>query len=464
MLSAGTQRSFFTQMPKQTPHRPRFLTEIHLFTLRKVERLVDNYYKRYKHSLMLNKATQCIESQGVEELINQWIWQEDFWLPPGITWKDIAEGTTGGSRHPTPRDLLICLPLALSFIALRFGFERVVAQPLSRLLGVRDRFRVRVTPIPKLEAFYRRKKNQPLESEIALLEKRSGLTQRQIQAWFHHRRNQDRPSNTKKFCEASWRFVFYLAVFSGGLISLIHTPWFWDQRECWHGYPRQAVAEAQYWYYVVELSFYLSLLLCVSVDTKRKDFKEQIVHHIATIFLIAFSYCGNYVRIGTLVMLVHDSSDFLMESAKMFNYAGWRKTCDTLFVIFAVVFLITRLVVFPCRVVYTTAVHWLEFFPPYPGYYFFNALLLVLQALHIFWAWLILRMVYKFVFSGKVERDERSDEESEVEEDDGGEEERSWEQKHGALNSKLASLANNCVLNNLTNQRRKMNSRTPKAR
>lgn len=32
----------------------------------------------------------------------------------------------------------------------------------------------------------------------------------------------------------------------------------------------QAVAEAQYWYYVTELSFYISLLLCVSVDTKRK--------------------------------------------------------------------------------------------------------------------------------------------------------------------------------------------------
>lgn len=44
-----------------------------------------------------------------------------------------------------------------------------------------------------------------------------------------------------------------------------------------------------------------------------QDFKEQIIHHIATIFLIGFSYCANYVRVGTLVMLVHDSSDFLME-------------------------------------------------------------------------------------------------------------------------------------------------------
>lgn len=63
-----------------------------------------------------------------------------------------------------------------------------------------------------------------------------------------------------------------------------------------------------------------------------------------------------------------------------------------------------------------------------------------------------------------MERDERSDEESEVDEDEVGEEECSREQKNGAFNSKLASLANNCVLNNLTNQRRKINCRTPKAR
>lgn len=44
-----------------------------------------------------------------------------------------------------------------------------------------------------------------------------------------------------------------------------------------------------------------------------QDFKEQIVHHIATILLISFSWLVNYIRAGTLIMLVHDASDYLME-------------------------------------------------------------------------------------------------------------------------------------------------------
>jgi len=48
-------------------------------------------------------------------------------------------------------------------------------------------------------------------------------------------------------------------------------------------------------------------------------------------------------------LFLFDQCNYL-QSAKMFNYGtGWRKTCDTLFVVFAVAFLVTRLVIFPSK-------------------------------------------------------------------------------------------------------------------
>ncbi|XP_073348210.1 ceramide synthase 2-like [Pagrus major] len=398
------------------------------------------------------------------------VWRQDYWLPPGVTWRDMEQ--LADSDRPLPQDLLIALPLALGFVALRCAFERFFAPPMGRCLGVQNRVHVHAAPSPKLESFYTQQSRQPTQSEIVSLMSLCGKTQRQIETWFRLRRNQDRPCQTKKFAEAAWRFFFYFTAFIAGLACLFDRPWFWDRSECWRKYPVQPMERAHYWYYMLELGFYGSLLLRISVDVKRKDFKEQVIHHLATIFLLSFSYCANYIRIGTLVMLLHDSSDILLESAKMFNYgAGWRRTCDTLFVVFAVVFLVTRLVIFPSKIIHTTLVLSMEVFEPFAGYYFFNVLLMVLQALHIFWAGLILRMVYKFL-KGKMEKDERSEEESEVEEEEdekGGEDgvdqggDYCWEKSKDTLNSKLSMLTNSCVLNNLTNHRASVADRMRKA-
>ncbi|KAL6478844.1 hypothetical protein MHYP_G00122770 [Metynnis hypsauchen] len=343
-------------------------------------------------------------------MLSEWFWWDRLWLPVNVTWADLQDKE--GRVYAHVSHLYITLPIAVLLLGLRVLYERLIAPHIAAALGVKDKLYPNASQNPTLEQFYRTHSKQPSQADVRGLSKKVSWTERQVENWFRRRRNQDRPGVLKKFREASWRFVFYLCAFLGGLLALHDKPWFYDLREVWAGFPKQTLLDSQYWYYMIEMSFYGSLLFSVAVDVKRKDFKEQLMHHWATLTLLSFSWCANYIRIGTLVMLVHDASDVLLESGKMFNYARWERTCNTIFVLFTIVFMVTRLVIFPFWLIHCTWVYPLEQFEPFFGYYFFNLMLVVLLLLHIFWASLILRMVKKFLF-GKMKGDERSDEEEE---------------------------------------------------
>ncbi|KAI9533240.1 Ceramide synthase 2 [Dissostichus eleginoides] len=351
--------------------------------------------------------------------LSDWFWQEQLWFPKGLGWADLEDRDE--RVYAKAQDLWVALPIALIFLIIRQIFERTVATPLASLLGVKETVRLQVPHNPTLESYYCNITKNPKQTPIASLCKQTGFSERQVQRWFRRRRNQDRPSLLKKFREASWRFTFYLLAFIAGLAALIDKPWLYDLKEMWQGFPVLTLLPSQYWYYMIELGFYGSLLFSVASDVKRKDFKEQIVHHVATILLISFSWCVNYIRAGTLIMLVHDSSDYFLESAKMFNYAGWRNACNYIFIVFAAVFIISRLVIFPFWIIYCTWVYPVTMYEPFFGYYFFNGLLMVLQCLHIFWAVLIIRMAIRFLTHNEKVDDERSDkdetDESEEEEE-----------------------------------------------
>ncbi|KAG9329139.1 hypothetical protein JZ751_004503 [Albula glossodonta] len=65
----------------------------------------------------------------------------------------------------------------------------------------------------------------------------------------------------------------------------------------------------------------------------------------------------------------------------------------------------------------TTVFESWEIIGPYPSWWLFNGLLLVLQTLHIFWSYLIARIAFKAIVRGKVSKDDRSDIESSSEEE-----------------------------------------------
>lgn len=121
---------------------------------------------------------------------------------------------------------------------------------------------------------------------------------------------------------------------------------------------------------MISLSFYWSLCVSQFFDVKRKDFWQMFIHHIATIVLMSLSWVCNLPRIGSLVLVVHDCADiflevvlfcfvavlflscFVSQAAKMAKYSGYQKVCDTIFAIFTVLWIVTRLGVFPFWIIY----------------------------------------------------------------------------------------------------------------
>ena len=81
-------------------------------------------------------------------------------------------------------------------------------------------------------------------------------------------------------------------------------------------------------------------------EVKRKDFVEMLLHHVTTLGLILFSWFVNFTRFGVLVMVLHDVSDVFLEVGKICIYMGMDTAKDIIFVVFALTFFVTRLVMY----------------------------------------------------------------------------------------------------------------------
>ncbi|XP_074140091.1 ceramide synthase 4-like [Sminthopsis crassicaudata] len=344
-------------------------------------------------------------------------WKDEYWLPSGYTWADLED--SDDIKYPHPKDLLAVIPTTFVLLVIRYISERFIGLPLSRVMGIRDPIRTKATPNPILESFFQTHSKRPTKDELSQLASQCSLSTRQTERWFRLRRNQERPLLSKKFSETCWRFLFYCCSFSGGFFVFCKKNWISQPISLLIGYPKQPLEPALYWWYVMELGFYFSLLLTLSFDVKRKDFKEQVIHHFAAISLMSVSYSANLVVSGAMVLLLHDVTDILLEAGKMLNYAKRTVAQEVVFVIFALLFIITRLFYFPVRVIYFV----FSFFETNGmqnlAYYFCQTLLLVVLGLNVFWTSLILKMVFNLFSDGRVKKDVRSDiDESDMSDDE----------------------------------------------
>lgn len=164
---------------------------------------------------------------------------------------------------------------------------------------------------------------------------------------------------------------------------------------------------------MISMGFYWSLMFSQFFDNKRKDFWQMFIHHVLTLVLISLSWMCNLHRVGSLVLLVHDCADILLEAAKFLKYANLQKACDIVFGLFTVLWIVTRLGLYP-RIIYSTSIEAPQILPMYPVYYIFNTLLILLLGLHLIWTYMILQIVIQTIKVGQMDGDVRSSSDEEI--------------------------------------------------
>ena len=90
-------------------------------------------------------------------------------------------------------------------------------------------------PLPneKLEAIFKQSGGRIKEKHVSAGVAATGWAKNRVDRWFAKRRLVNQPSRMQKFCEESWRCLFYLTTTVYGLYVLWDKSWFADPLYCW---------------------------------------------------------------------------------------------------------------------------------------------------------------------------------------------------------------------------------------
>ncbi|KAG5023507.1 hypothetical protein JHK85_019849 [Glycine max] len=221
-----------------------------------------------------------------------------------------------------------------------------------------------------------------------------------------------------KCSESMWKLTYYAAVEAFVLKITYHEPWFTNTKLYFNDWPNHELKSPLVLYYMCQCGFYIySIAAILTWETRRKDFSVMFTHHVITVLLIGISYLTRfcYIRVGSIILALHDASDVFMEAAKVFKYSGREFGASVCFGFFAVSWLILRLIFFPFWVIKATSIDLQQVLSLSEGfhmflYYVFNTMLIMLLIFHIYWWKLICAMILRQLKNrGKVGEDIRSD-------------------------------------------------------
>lgn len=154
-------------------------------------------------------------------------------------------------------------------------------------------------------------------------------------------------------------------------------------------------------YYTYELAFYSVEIVTIFYEPHKRDFYQMLLHHFSTILLMILSFNVKYIKFGLVILLLHDSSDPLLEFSKIHNRMQSTVISSVSFILFTMIFVILRLFVYP-RYVLTACYKTLFVQSIELRESVIMGLLFALQIMHIIWTKYIALVIIKVFISGEM--------------------------------------------------------------
>eukprot|EP00980_Cylindrotheca_fusiformis_P010492 scaffold2325_cov126-Cylindrotheca_fusiformis.AAC.2 len=244
--------------------------------------------------------------------------------------------------------------------------------------------------------YYKKKKNSMNMNEMKLQQQPISLD----------------PSTKERFGMTMTSIFFHTTSAVFVFILLRKTEWLYSPSD-WSSNIGQMTIEPDFkFYYLLYLSRYCSdsISLFFERQRRRDQFLQMLYHHIVTIGLIVCSCLAGYTRYGGVIMFFFDWADLPLLSAKACKYLstssndGFQSMANRLFQVFAVVYTLTRSVMYNF-VVYTA----MKDLPNTYTAHIARGLLLALAALQSFWLALLYQAIQRQIANGGNVEDIRED-------------------------------------------------------
>ncbi|XP_068900499.1 ceramide synthase 5-like [Tenebrio molitor] len=209
-------------------------------------------------------------------------------------------------------ELLYPICGALVMLMLRNVCRKYIFTKIGLRLGLKQ---IEVKKAPHdavLEKAYSISKKWKLD-RVRGLAKQLDVSEKEVESWLELRNAQDRPSVLIKFSGSFWACCYYTLAWTAAALIVWDKPWFWNVKQCWMNIPDQTVTRDVWWHLMITLSFYMSELMGLFFDVKRKDFWSMFIHHVVSIVLFFFAWKSNLYRMFMVALVLLDCSEILLE-------------------------------------------------------------------------------------------------------------------------------------------------------